>query len=136
MTTITTPSHRTEPDRLLRRVVTVDALTSGLLGLGMLAATAVLPDALGIPRPVLVVVEAVTLAWAGWLMWLLRAPVLDRRAVRAMVGGNALWAVASVVVVVAADGLTSTGRLVVLTVAALVADYALLQWWGLRRLAR
>jgi hypothetical protein len=114
-------------------LVRLDAIACGAAGLLLAAAAPLLDGVLGIPGAVLAPVGLLLFAYAGLLALLARRGA-PRRAVAGVIAGNALWALASVVVVVT-DGLTLTpaGGVVVLLQAVPVAALAALQLRALRR---
>ncbi len=118
---------------LLIRSIRLDALMSGASGLLLAAGAAVLDGVLGAPTALLVALGIFLLGYAGMLLLLARmgAPAMG---VKAVIAGNALWGVASVVAVLA-DWLTLTNAGTVITVAqaAAVALLAEAQSIGLRR---
>jgi hypothetical protein len=116
--------------------IRVDALVSGATGLVLAAASPLLDGFLGIPIAVLVPLGLFLLAYAGDLVLIVRRGA-PRVAVMAVIAGNTLWVVLSVVAV-AADWLTLTtaGTVVVLAQAAAVLVLAELQLLSLRRAAR
>jgi len=123
---------------LLRRAMQADALVSGLSGLLLTMLPGALSGLMGFSRPG--VVLAVGLGLIGYALWLLfsaRQPIVNLWAGRAAVALNALWVAGSVVLLVSAPGLFNTlGQWLVGIVAAVVADFALVQYLGLRRAAK
>lgn len=115
------------------RWLQADALMSGAFGLLLAAAAPVLDEVLGVPVGLLIPLGIFLLAYAGFLVLVARrgAPPL---AVKAVVAGNALWVVASVVVVLTdALSLTTTGTVLALLQAGAVAIVAELQYMSVRR---
>jgi hypothetical protein len=133
--TVTAEVRSTAGDRgaLLIRSIRLDALMSGASGLLAAAGATALDGVLGVSTTFLVALGVFLLAYAGGLLALARAgaPTLG---VWAVIVGNALWVVASVVTVLA-DWLTLTtaGTVVTLVQAAAVALIAETQLVGLRR---
>ena len=119
----------------LTRWLLLDAAMSGSAGVALAAGGAWLDGVLGAPSAFLIGVGAFLLLYAGFLALLTRigAPT---PAVWLVVVGNAGWAVASVVVVLA-DWLTLTtaGNVMTLAQAAAVALFAELQFTALRKRA-
>jgi hypothetical protein len=120
-----------DPGEQLIALIRLDGLVSGASGLALAAAAPLLDNAFGIPTLVLVPLGLFLVAYAGGLLLLARRRV-PSAGVKAVIAGNALWAAASVVVVVA-DWLTLTtaGAAFVLVQAAAVAVIAGLQLRGL-----
>jgi hypothetical protein len=134
MTTIAGTTATTRPeDRLLRVVLRVDAIASGMSGLGFLGTKEFLglPWAFALPTGVLLLVFA-----AG--VWLAASPrVLSTRAVATIIGLNLAWVIASVVVLVAGLlPLTTLGVAYAIAQAVAVAVLADLEYMGLRKIAR
>ena len=139
MSTRSVESRRDHPAgegraRLLRRSLQLDAVATGAAGALLLAAGPVLADRLGaplaLPRPVGLVL--VGYAAAIWVVG--SRPAISVPAARAAVVANALWAIGSVILVIAAPfALTGLGVAFVLAQAALVALFADLQFLGLRQ---
>ena len=115
------------------RWIYLDAVMSGTSGALLAAGAPLLDDVLGAPAALLVPLGMFLLAYAGALLLLARngAPTAG---VIAVVAGNALWAIASVVAVVA-DSLTLTaaGTVFALLQAAAVAVITDLQFRALRK---
>ena len=134
-TTVTSDGRSMAGDRgaLLTRSVQLDALMSGASGLVAAAGAPALDGVLGVSTAFLVALGIFLLAYAGALLLLARegAPAPG---VKAVIAGNSLWVVASVVVVFA-DWLTLTtaGTVVTLAQAGAVALVAEAQVIGLRR---
>ena len=133
--TITSDGRSIARDRnaLLIRSIRLDALMSGASGILAAAGAPALDGVLGVSTAFLVALGIFLLGYAGALLALARAgaPALG---VSAVIAGNALWVVASVVTVFA-DWLTLTtaGTVVALAQAAAVAAIAEAQLIGLRR---
>lgn len=124
-------------DRLLRTTMTVNALLSGATGAGIAALAGVLDAPLGIPAPILVGVGLALLPWSAALWWARSRDEILRRDARTAIAGDVAWVLASAIVLAASPaGLTTAGHWAVGIVAAGVADAALLQALGLRRMTR
>lgn len=118
----------------LRRLLHVDAATSGAMGPLLVLAAPALSPALGLPAALLREAGIALLPFAALLLWIARAPRPARGAAWAVVAANALWVVASVALL--ASGLvspTALGEAFVLAQAAVVAALAWLQSAALRR---
>lgn len=126
---------RTDGGRLLRAALRVDAVASGGLGVLGLAAAPLLAEVAGPPAALLRGLGAFLVVFAAGLVLLAARPRPPRGAVRAVVVGNGLWAVGSVLAaVVGGSGLTGFGVAGVLAQAAAVAAFAAVQHVGLHRL--
>lgn len=124
-------------DHLLRTTLAVNAVVSGIAGVATAALSGVLSDPLGIPQPVLLVVGLALLPFVALLWRFSRADDLGARHARVAITGDVAWVLASVVVLaVSPSGLTTLGHWVVGIVAFGVADFAVLEWMGVRRLDR
>jgi hypothetical protein len=124
----------TRPDSLLRLALRLDAVVSAANGAAYLLATPVLVDLLGLSGGLLRGVGVFLLVYA-LAVWSVGArPRISGAAVEAVVVGNALWAVGSIVVVVTGFGSpTTVGAVWLVLQAVVVAGFAALQLAGLRR---
>jgi hypothetical protein len=124
----------TRPDSLLRLALRLDAVVSGLNGAAYLVAAPLLDDVLGLSGSLLRGVGVFLLVY-GAAVWLIGArPRISGAAVEAVVVGNVLWAVGSVVAVATGFGSpTTVGAVWLVLQAAVVAGFAALQLAGLRR---
>lgn len=123
MTETQSPAPTTLP-----AILRLDAAASGALGVAGVVAAPLLAGLLGPPAPVLIAVGAFLIVFAATLLLLARRPV-SRSAGRAVAVVNAVWVVASVLVVVLAGAwFTPVGVAVALLQAAAVAAFAVLQW--------
>lgn len=136
--TVTSEGRAIATDRgaFLIRSVQLDALMSGASGILAAAGAPVFDGVLGVSTAFLVALGIFLLGYAGALLLLAHAGA-PAPGVKAVIGGNALWVVASVVVVLA-DWLTLTtaGIVVTLAQAGAVALVAEAQLIGLRRRGR
>ncbi len=143
MTTLVQSSSKTQTqtktnDRLLRIVLEVDSVISGIAGLGFLvfsssiaAFLGVSPDAAGI----IAAVGAGFLAWAAALMYIATRSQVNRGAVWAVIAGNAIWVLGSLLILIADPFTFSTeGRWATLIIADVVLLFGIGQYIGLRRL--
>lgn len=133
MSATTTMQSRPAAREALTCWIHVDAALSGASGLLLAAAAPWLDSVLGAPVAFLVPVGTFLVVYAGGLLLLARMGA-PPPGVLAVIVGNALWVVASVVVVIA-DWLTLTaaGTTLALIQAGAVALLAELQFLALRR---
>ena len=118
----------------LRRLLHLDAATSGATGALLAAAAPALAPPLGLPVPLLREAGIALLPFAALLVWIARAPRPARGAAWAVVAANALWVVASVALLASgAVSPTALGETFVLAQGAVVAGLAWLQSAALRR---
>lgn len=131
-----TPNATATP--LLRRAMQADAMVSGGSGLLLGLLPGPLSALIGFSRPeYLVSVGLGLIAYAIWLIFSARRPDVNLWAGRAAVVLNGLWVVGSILLLLGAPGLFNTlGQWLVGIVAAIVADFAIIQYLGLRRAAR
>jgi hypothetical protein len=118
----------------LRTALLLDAAASGAMGALLAVAATPLDPFLGLPGSLLRWAGVALLPYAAFLLWLASRAGAAPGAVRAVVGGNVLWVVASLFLLV--SGLvtpTRLGVLVVLAQAAAVAAFAYLEHRALRR---
>ncbi|MFD8528141.1 hypothetical protein ACFV0L_12095 [Streptosporangium canum] len=132
--TAVTAVPTTDPYRLVRLALRLDAVVTTVNGLAYLALAAPINDLLGLPVALQYGIGAFLTVY-GVAVWLIARPaVVNRTAVLAAVALNALWTVASVAELVA-GGLEATtlGAVWVVMQAAVVGGFAALQWLGLRK---
>jgi hypothetical protein len=132
--TTTRPAAGARTGRLLRLALKLDAVVTGICGVGFLLFSAVLDGTLGLPTAAMAAVGAFLIVYAGLVWTLATRPAMPVGAVYAVIAANALWAVDSAVLL-ALDGFTPTvaGQVVIAVQAAGVAAFAALQYLALRR---
>jgi hypothetical protein len=112
----------------IRTVLRLDAVASGAIGVLLLAFGWALDDVLGTPLALSVPAGVFLLVWATALIVLSTRPKVSRGAVREVVLVNTLWAIGSVVLVLAGwFDLTALGTAFLLVQAAAVTAFAVLQ---------
>ena len=117
-------NHPTRVSRLLL----IDAATCGTMGVLLLLAARSLDVMLGLPASLLRSVGLVLVPFAVLLVWLAPRAVALRQAVRLVVGGNVLWVIASVLLLVSGEvDPTPLGTLFIAAQAAVVALLAILE---------
>ena len=118
----------------LRRVLLADAAAAAATGLLMAVAAGFLEPLLGLPAALLREAGIVLLPIAGFVAWVGLRAKLSRRLVWTVIIVNALWVVDSVVLL--ASGWvspTALGQAFVVAQAVVVAVFAELEYFGLRR---
>jgi hypothetical protein len=125
---------RSADGALLRLALKADAVITGANALAYLAAFAVLDSWLGVPTAALLGVGAFLAIYSGLVWRLATRPSMPTPAVAAVIAGNALWAVDSLIVL-ALDAFSPTlaGQVVIAVQAVGVAGFAAIQYLGLRR---
>jgi hypothetical protein len=125
---------RSADGALLRLALKADAVITGANALAYLAAFAVLDSWLGVPTAALLGVGAFLAVYSGLVWRLATRPSMPTPAVAAVIAGNALWAVDSLIVL-ALDTFSPTlaGQVVIAVQAVGVAGFAAIQYLGLRR---
>jgi hypothetical protein len=120
--------------RLLRLVLRLDAVVTGANGLLYLALAGPLQDLLGLSTGTGRAMGAFLLVYAA-AVWAISMPARPRRvAVMAVVEANALWAVLSIVTVIAGwFSLSAVGSVWAVLQAIVVVGFAALQYTALRR---
>ncbi len=119
----------------LRRVLVAD----GALGLVTAAvhvlAGVLLARWLALPPSLVFGTGVFLVGWGVALVWLGRTPSVGAGAVWAVIGGNALWALAAIALLLGDVGAQANGwgRAYLVLNAVIVVVFAELQWWGLRR---
>ena len=118
----------------LRRVLLVDAVASGAMGLGLIAFTELFARVLQLPAQLLNEAGLVLLPFAAFVGYVASREMPARFAVWAIIGLNAIWVVDSVVLLftgwVAPNAL---GYAFVLAQAGFVAVFADLEYVGLKK---
>jgi hypothetical protein len=118
----------------LRRALMLDAVASGAAGLLMIAGAGLLEGFLGLPAALLRGAGLVLAPYVGFVIWAGTREAISRPAVWTIIAANALWAVASGLLLV--SGLvapTALGHAFVIGQALVVALLGELQYAGLRR---
>lgn len=119
----------------LRRVLTLDAVSSAAMGALVLLAMSPLTGLLGLPRPLLLGSGLSLLPFAAFVGWLATRELPPRAGVWAVVILNAFWAVDSLLLLLAGwVEPTLLGAVFVVFQALVVGLFAALELAGLRRL--
>lgn len=125
---------RTTDTRLLRFALRADALITGGNGLAYLAGATLLDDLLGVPSPILLGVGVFLIGYAAAVFTISRPAHPSRVGTLTVVAINTVWALDSVVLVVAKPlDLTTPGAIWIVLQAAVVGAFVALQLAGLRR---
>jgi hypothetical protein len=122
------------PSLFLRRVLLLDAVVSGAVGLVMVVGSSFLSGLLRLSITLLFVAGLILLPFAAWLIFLSTRQTLLHPTVTTVVVINVLWVAASIVVLM--SGFVSPnilGYAFVIFQAVVVAVFAGLQWLGSRR---
>jgi hypothetical protein len=123
-----------QPSPFLRQALLADAVTSAACGILMLVGAGFLTGLLGLPPSLLRTSGAILVPYAALVAYLGTRETLPRMVVWAVILGNAVWAVDSLLLL--ASGWvepTRAGNVFVVVQALAVAMYAELQFMGLRR---
>lgn len=121
-----------EDTRLLRNALTANAAFSLLSGLVLTLFAGPLADWLGIPLWIAVVFGIGLIGFAISVYTIARNP--KPGLVRQVIVSDVAWVVGAGMLLVAfPDALSSEGRWALLVVTLVVADFALVQWLGLRK---
>lgn len=125
-------------DRFLRRTLAANAVFSAASGLAMLAAPGALASWLGLDAPwIVAVVGAGLLLFVVDLVRNARREVLDPVRVSVIATADVAWVLGTVVLlVVMPDALSTAGKWAAVAVGDVVAVFAALQIYGLRRRKR
>ncbi|HEX6092061.1 MAG TPA: hypothetical protein VFZ07_01845 [Dongiaceae bacterium] len=115
-----------------------DAAVSGASGLLLTVLPGPLSAQIGFAEPGYPFAVGIGLiGYAAWLLFSARRPEVNLWAGRTVILVNVLWVAGSAVLLLAAPGLfNSLGQWLVGLVALVVADFALVQYIGLRRAGR
>ncbi len=115
---------------LLRGALAANAAFSSLTGLAALILAGTLEESLGPPAWALRAVGAGLLGFAALVAREAREP--RRAGARQIIAADLAWVISAAIVVAVAPGwLTSNGRIVLISVTAIVAAVAAAQWRGL-----
>ncbi|MFC8953203.1 hypothetical protein ACFT8P_11220 [Streptomyces sp. NPDC057101] len=125
-------ARTTRPHSALRRFLALDAVVTGANGIAYAAASGPLGRFLGIDAGLLFELGLVLSAYAAGVAWLATRPQPPAAAVKLVVDINLLWAVLSVVALVAWLEPTTAGLVWTPLQAATVGGFAVLQWTALR----
>jgi hypothetical protein len=119
---------------LLRQALVADATTSAAFGLMMLIGAGSLSGIFGLPEMLLHIAGLVLLPYAAFIGWLGLREQIQKPIAWAVVLGNALWVVDSLLLLVSGwVSPTSAGYAFVIAQALVVLMYAEFQIVGLRR---
>ena len=122
------------PNPFLRNVLMLDAAASGATGLLLITGAGVLEDLLGLPVALLREAGLILIPYVAFVAWVGAREPIARGAVWAIIAANALWALASVGLLVSGlVGLTALGYTFVIAQAAVVVLLGELQYAGLKR---
>ena len=117
----------------LRNALLLDAAGSGVVGIMLLAAPAMLADLFGLPQRLLLVVAIGIFGWVAMLVLGARRPTLPSMLAWTFVLGNAGYVVASFgILLLGLVHPTMLGVLFVCAQAMAVALFTVLQWLALR----
>ena len=118
----------------LRRVLLTDAVASGTTGLLMLGGATLLTRFLALPEPLLRYAGLVLLPYAAFVASVATRQHLHRTAVWAVISINALWALDSIVLLLAGwVAPNAFGTAFVVAQALVVAGFGVVQYLGLRQ---
>jgi hypothetical protein len=121
------------PSPYLRQGLLSNATTNVGLSLFMMLATGLLTRRLGLPSPLLLIAGVAYMNWGLVLGTLALRQSVSRAHVRAVIGFNVAWALASILAVAAMPSATRPGLALVLAQAGCALMYAALQQIGLQR---
>ncbi|MFD7322997.1 hypothetical protein ACFV9D_18200 [Streptomyces sp. NPDC059875] len=125
-------SRTTQPQSMVRRFLALDAVVTGGNGLAYLAASGPLGELLGVDSGLLLELGVLLTLFAAGVASLASRPRPSVLGVKLVVHANILWAVLSIVALVAWLEPTTAGLVWTPMQAATVAGFAGLQWSALR----
>ncbi|MET9379437.1 hypothetical protein ABZX98_35735 [Streptomyces sp. NPDC002992] len=128
-------SRTTQPQSMVRRFLALDAVVTGANGLAYLVASGPLGELLGVDSALLLELGVFLTLFAAGVAWLASRPQPSVLGVKLVVDANILWAVVSIVALVAWLEPTTAGLVWTPMQAATVAGFAGLQWSALRAAA-
>jgi hypothetical protein len=124
------------PSLFLRRALLLDALATGVTGILLVGGTGVLQGLLNLPASLMTYAGIFCLAWAAVVAFAGTRQTLSRAFVWAIIAGNAVWAIDSILVLVSGYvSPTMLGYAFVTAQALVVAGFAELQYIGMKRSA-
>ncbi len=119
-------------DRLLRSALVANAGFSALSGAVLVVASVPLAEVLEVPAWLLIVIGAGLIPFALGVLRTARTP--EPSDVRAIIAADVGWVVVAIgVVILAGSAMATTAVVALCVVTVIVADFALLQYVGLRR---
>jgi hypothetical protein len=122
------------PTPFLRNVLLLDAAASGATGLLLIAGASLLDGLLGLPVALMREAGLILVPYVAFVAWVGTREMIARGAVWAVVAANALWAIASVGLLVSGwVAPTALGCAFVIAQAVVVALLGELQYAGLKR---
>lgn len=118
----------------LRRVLLLDAVSAGGLGLLALLFAAPAAEWLNLPQSLLTQAGLVLLPFAAFVAWLGTREIPSRTGVWIVIGLNALWVIESILLLVG-DAIQPTmlGQILLIGQAVAVGAFAELEYLGLRK---
>ncbi len=124
------------PSPLLRRILVIDAVFSGVSALSLAAGASLVAPLLGLPDALLRESGLFLVVYAALVGWLSSRPALTAGAVWAVIVVNAVWVLASAALLVSQEVSPNwLGEAAVVLQAIVVGVIAELQYVGLRRSA-
>ncbi|KOX25747.1 MULTISPECIES: hypothetical protein [unclassified Streptomyces] len=130
------PARAARPHTAVRRFLALDAAVTGANGLAYAVASRPLGELLGIDAGLLLGLGLFLVVFAAGVARLASRPQPPAPAVKLVVDANLLWAVLSVVALLAWLEPTTAGLVWTPLQAATVAGFAVLQWTALRAVSR
>ena len=122
------------PTPFLRNVLLLDAAASGATGLLLISGAGLLDGLLGLPVALMREAGLILVPYVAFVAWVGTRETITRGAVWAIVAANALWAIASVGLLVSGwVAPTALGCAFVIAQAVVVALLGELQYAGLKR---
>ncbi|MFF3842907.1 hypothetical protein [Streptomyces sp. NPDC001930] len=128
-------ARTTRPQSAVRRFLALDAVVTGANGIAYAAASGPLGEFLGVDAGLLLELGVLLAVYAAGVAWLASRPQPPALGVKLVVDINALWAVLSIVALVAWLEPTTAGLVWTPLQAATVGGFALAQWAALRAVA-
>ncbi|MFE5943236.1 hypothetical protein [Streptomyces sp. NPDC056480] len=128
-------ARTTRPQSAVRRFLALDAVVTGANGIAYALASGPLGEFLGIDAGLLLELGILLAVYAAGVAWLASRPQPPALGVKLVVDINAVWAVLSIVALVAWLEPTTAGLVWTPLQAATVGGFALAQWAALRAVA-
>ncbi|MGW2300667.1 hypothetical protein [Streptomyces sp. NPDC001809] len=129
-------ARTSRPQSAVRRFLALDAVVTGANGIAYALASGPLGEFLGIDAGLLRALGLLLAVYAAGVAWLASRPQPPALGVKLVIDINAVWAVLSLVALVAWLEPTTAGLVWTPMQAATVGGFALAQWASLRAVAR
>ncbi|MCP4440639.1 MAG: hypothetical protein GY810_16965 [Aureispira sp.] len=119
--------------KFLKNALLGNALFSIVSGLLIVIESNYLQELFGITFPFWLI-GAGLLPFAAWILWIVRQEKIDQKQTKAVILADIMWVGGSIALLLMNLGITNIGNWIIGGLAIVVADFALLQSIGLRKI--